>query len=495
MKKFLFVLMLPMLFLAGAYMAKAVAPATPANLTVVNGSVTTTSVGLTWDGVSGVAGYDIYRNGTSTVYATTTGTGFTDSGLAPLTTYTYYVDAFDASNTKSVVSASVATTTLADTAAPSQPLSFGASIFSPTQINLSWASSTDNVGVVGYKVFRNSVQVGTTSAINFSDTGLTAGTPYTYYVEAYDAAGNISINSGSVNISTPATDTIAPSIPANLTATAISSSQINLAWSASTDNVLTTGYYVYRSDVVAPIATVNTNSYSNTGLTASTTYSYSVAAFDGSNNVSARSATATATTLVGTTPSTGNATIAFFNHRSGQVFNFRSNEVVKIIVYSNGNFLARDIDNKTVLFGGAKPIGWMLMNMNRDRKLDRIYSFRVRDIKNLVNGNNTVTFTASTKGGTQSIQATIDMKVKNAPKIVKPVKKEVKIENKIKTTIQNIQKKIDDIKVNTEKKINQLQVKMNNTVIKQTIKSEKKEIKQENKSVKNGSKSNNGKNK
>ncbi|KKT28966.1 MAG: hypothetical protein UW15_C0023G0007, partial [Parcubacteria group bacterium GW2011_GWC1_44_10] len=68
-------------------------------------------------------------------------------------------------------------------------------------------------------------------------------------------------------------DTTPPSVPTNLTATAISSSQINLSWTASTDNVGVAGYKVFRGGV--QIATVTTGtSYSNTGLTAATTYSY-----------------------------------------------------------------------------------------------------------------------------------------------------------------------------------------------------------------------------
>ena len=95
------------------------------------------------------------------------------------------------------------------------------------------------------------------------------------------------------------TDTQAPTTPTNLTATTISTSQINLAWTASTDNVGVTGYQVFRNNV--QIATTTT-SYSNTGLTASTTYSYTVKAFDATGNVSGTSNTATATTP-GTSPS------------------------------------------------------------------------------------------------------------------------------------------------------------------------------------------------
>jgi beta-lactamase superfamily II metal-dependent hydrolase/chitodextrinase len=96
-----------------------------------------------------------------------------------------------------------------------------------------------------------------------------------------------------------ASDTTPPSAPTNLTATTASSSQINLAWNASTDNVAVAGYRVFRGG--AQIATVSTTSYSDTGLTAGTTYSYTVVAYDSVGNTSASSNTASATTSTGGT--------------------------------------------------------------------------------------------------------------------------------------------------------------------------------------------------
>jgi chitodextrinase len=92
----------------------------------------------------------------------------------------------------------------------------------------------------------------------------------------------------------PPSDTTAPSVPANLTATAISSLAVNLSWSASTDNVGVTGYKVYRGG--AQIGTSVTNSYSDTGLTANTAYAYTVSAYDAAGNNSGQSSSASATT-------------------------------------------------------------------------------------------------------------------------------------------------------------------------------------------------------
>lgn len=91
-------------------------------------------------------------------------------------------------------------------------------------------------------------------------------------------------------------DTTAPSAPTNLTATAVSTSQINLSWTASTDDRRVAQYKIYRNSSL--IATVgNVTSYSNTGLTGSTSYSYYVIAVDSSNNLSTQSNTASASTF------------------------------------------------------------------------------------------------------------------------------------------------------------------------------------------------------
>jgi chitodextrinase len=183
-----------------------------------------------------------------------------------------------------------------DTQAPTVPTNLSATAVSSSGINLSWTASTDNVGVTGYTIYRGGVQVGTSATNSYSDTGLTASTAYTYTVDAFDAAGNHSSQSSSASATTQAAagDTTPPSTPTNLSATAVSSSSINLSWTASTDNVGVTGYKIFRNS--SQIATSNTNSYSDSGLTASTLYSYTVSAYDAAGNNSSQSSSASATT-------------------------------------------------------------------------------------------------------------------------------------------------------------------------------------------------------
>ncbi|MEK7555924.1 MAG: hypothetical protein AAB523_01390 [Patescibacteria group bacterium] len=93
---------------------------------------------------------------------------------------------------------------------------------------------------------------------------------------------------------TGTTDTTPPSVPSSLSATAVSTSQINLSWTASTDDVAVLAYKIYRDTV--HIATSTGTTYGDTGLSEGTTYAYTVSAVDTSYNESLQSATASATT-------------------------------------------------------------------------------------------------------------------------------------------------------------------------------------------------------
>src|SRR5204863_3335628 len=134
-------------------------------------------------------------------------------------------------NSAQCSSVSATTQAAADTTAPSVPTNLSATAASSSQINLSWTASTDNVGVTGYKVFRGGAQIATVTGTTYQNTGLTAGTAYSYTVSAYDAAGNNSAQCAPASATTQAAaDITAPTVPTNLSATAVSSSQINMTW-------------------------------------------------------------------------------------------------------------------------------------------------------------------------------------------------------------------------------------------------------------------------
>jgi chitodextrinase len=194
-----------------------------------------------------------------------------------------------------------------DTTAPSTPTGLSGSAFSPSQINLGWTASTDNVAVTGYRLYRNGVLLATLgNVITYQSTGLSASTSYSYTVQAFDGAGNASAQSAAVIVTTPAVaDVVAPSTPAGLVATAVSASRINLSWSASTDNVAVTGYRVFRNGALL-ISLGNVTAYQDSLLAAGTTYVYTVRAVDAAGNISGLSAAVSATTsaALDTTPPT-----------------------------------------------------------------------------------------------------------------------------------------------------------------------------------------------
>lgn len=271
------------------------APTVPGNLTA---TVSGTSATLTWSASTdavGVTGYRVWRNGTA-LTGTVPGTTFTDAGLVA-GTYTYSVAAVDAAGNVSGASSSASVTVTStvppsDTTAPTVPSNFTV-VLSGTTADLGWTVSTDDVAVTGYRVTRNGAALLTVLNPSYNDTNLPVGT-YTYSVAAVDGAGNVSGSSPQVSVTVqppPVTDVTAPSVPANLSATVVGTS-ISVGWGLSTDDTAVTGYRLTRDGTL--LATTDATSFLDTGLAAGT-YTYAVAAFDAAANVSAMSASVSAT--------------------------------------------------------------------------------------------------------------------------------------------------------------------------------------------------------
>ena len=281
-------------------------PTAPSGLSVTG--TTTSTVSLSWTASTdsvGVAGYKIFRAGVQV--GTSATNAYTDTGLAPSTTYSYTVSAYDATGNNSAQSTALQATTKADTTPPTVPTGLSVTGVTTSTASLSWNPSTDDVGVAGYKVYRAGAQVGTTSATAFTDTGLMPSTAYSYTVSAYDAAGNNSASSSAVQATTSAqADTTPPTVPTGLTVTGTTVSTASLSWTASTDNVGVAGYKIYRAG--AQVGTSTVTSYTDTGLSASTTYAYTVSAYDAAGNSSAQTAPASATTA---TASSGSYSTTF----------------------------------------------------------------------------------------------------------------------------------------------------------------------------------------
>jgi chitodextrinase len=334
-----------------------VAPSPPTGLTAnaVSGSQINLSWSASTDNVA-VTGYRVFRNGTLLLNLGNV-TSYLDPFLTTGATYVYTVQAFDAAANSSAQSAAVSATTLSglDTIPPSTPTGLSATAASTFQINLTWTASTDNVAVANYRVYRNGALLLSAGDPPYQDSGLAAATTYTYNIDAVDSSGNISgLSAGASATTLTAPDTTAPSIPLGLTATAISSSQINLSWLASDDNVAVTGYRVFRGGVL--VATLgNVTAYQDTGLTPATAYSYRIRAFDGSGNVSGQSSSRSATTLavadtVAPTTPTGLSASAFSSSKINLSWSASTDNVAVTgyRVYRNGAFLVTLGSSSTV---------------------------------------------------------------------------------------------------------------------------------------------------
>ena len=187
-----------------------------------------------------------------------------------------------------------------DTIPPTIPTNLTGFSTATTTATVTWSASTDNVGVAGYYVFRNGVQIGTTAETFYQDSGLTTATTYSYEVSAFDLGGNTS-PAQSVEVTTK--NVTPPSTPAHLVTAVVSGQQINLTWSPSTDLGAVAGYYVFRGTTPVGLSQVGaayaatSPSYISYPLTPGTTYYFAVEAVDNSGNVSPMSAAVSATTL------------------------------------------------------------------------------------------------------------------------------------------------------------------------------------------------------
>src|SRR5207249_341678 len=219
------------------------------------------------------------------------------------------VRATDASNNFSAYSNTASATTAAPTF--TAPTNLTAAAAGPAQINLSWTAATETGGTITRsEVHRctgatcsNFLQVGTSTTTTFNDAGLLASTTYSYRVRAIDSTNTTGPYSNTASATTAAPTFTAPS---GLVATASGPAQINLSWTAATETGGTITQYLIERCAGATcsnflqVGTSPTTTFNDTGLLGSTTYSYRVRATDASNNFSAYSNTASATTAAPT---------------------------------------------------------------------------------------------------------------------------------------------------------------------------------------------------
>ena len=173
-----------------------------------------------------------------------------------------------------VVSATIQTS---DTQAPTTPTGLAGSAIAPTQVNLSWSAATDDTGVTGYPIYRDTIHVATSSTPSFQDTGLVRGTTYSYSVAARDAVGNVSVPSTPITAATPAFAI------SNVQASGITTAKATITWNTdqpSNSQVEYGATAVYGQNTAIDSALTTNHSQELTGLGQNSTYHYRVRSRD-----------------------------------------------------------------------------------------------------------------------------------------------------------------------------------------------------------------------
>ncbi|EHS56180.1 fibronectin type III domain-containing protein [Paenibacillus sp. Aloe-11] len=286
-------------------------PATPANLT---GTATTTSIKLSWNAADNAESYELKRDG-QVVYSGNDLT-YTDTGLTSSTSYTYTLVAKNGTGESNPASVQVKTAdpmpadptptdpmptdptpTTPAPATPATPANLTGTA-TTTSIKLSW-NAADNAE--SYELKRDGQEVYTGSDLSYTDTGLTASTSYTYTLVAKNGTGESSPVSVQVKTADPTPQSRrhpSPATPTNLTGTATTTS-IKLSWNAA-DNA--ENYELKRDGQL--VYSGNELTYTDTGLTASTSYTYTLVAKNGTRESSPASVQVKTADPAPTTPPT-----------------------------------------------------------------------------------------------------------------------------------------------------------------------------------------------
>ena len=201
---------------------------------------------------------------------------------------------------------------------PTAPTNVAAIAVSSSEIDLTWNASTSSCSGITYTVFRSTSSGSTGSQIasgvaatSYHDTSVSAGTTYYYQVEGTNAGGTSGLSNQAS--ATSLTSCTTPTAPTNVAATAVSSSEIDLTWNASTSSCSGITYIVFRSTSSGSTGSqitsgVAATSYHDTTVSAGTTYYYEV---EGTNagGTSGLSNQASATSLTSPPPTTSSIAI------------------------------------------------------------------------------------------------------------------------------------------------------------------------------------------
>ena len=271
----------------------------PSNLSAI--VVSSSQIDLSWDcNSNGIDGYNIYRKiGQEGTYENIENfvkvNSLSDSELLCDTNYYYQVRSYHMYNifySESLFNEEINIILSCPSYIPTAPSNLQLTVVSSTQINISWVDNSDNedtfdiylrYGFYGEDYRTGSVGANTTF---YPKTDLSCNTLYGFHVVAHNGLGSSSSNE--LYAYTSACASSIPSSPSGLSAYAVSQSQINLSWIDNSSNE--NGFKIERktgsggSYSLINTTSSNTTSYSNTGLSANTTYYYRVYAYNSNGN-------------------------------------------------------------------------------------------------------------------------------------------------------------------------------------------------------------------
>lgn len=249
----------------------------------------------------------------------------------------------------------------ADTEAPASPAGLTLVSKTHTSLKLSWAASSDNIGVKEYRVYLDDALTGTTTGTNYEVKNLMPGMEYRFIVKALDATGNSSEPSEEFHAATHV-DSEAPSVPTGLKVMSATSTAIEISWSVSNDNVGVDGYEVYLDG--EPIAKTKgryTNFYFASGLLPGTTHTFQVKARDTAGNISAASVELIVSTLADATPPSAPVNLALVSKTctSAELSWTPSYDNIRTVaydVYSGGVYAGSSVEEAVYTVKGLKPL-------------------------------------------------------------------------------------------------------------------------------------------
>jgi fibronectin type 3 domain-containing protein len=274
----------------------------------VAGTPAPTAVALTWQEILPPNGlpigfYQIFEGvtpGNMTNIGSTTATTYTAASLSPNTTYYFEVVAVDTGHDDSAPSGQIPVTT---SPLPAAPVNLAATANSTTVV-LTWSENipTNGLPIAFYNIFRGTSPTGLTQLTSrntspFADTVFSPGVTYYYAVEAVDTGHDVSSMSATAQVATPAV----PAAPANVVATANSSTVVTVTWSENVPpNGLPIQYYnIFRGPSptsLSQVAARGASPFYDMGVSPSTTYYYAIEAVDTVQDVSPMSPPAQVTT-------------------------------------------------------------------------------------------------------------------------------------------------------------------------------------------------------